>query len=327
MSFEASKYAGSAWLSESDDGPRRGASALPSHEALQSYARLLRGVLDDLPFAVIVVEADGRLALWNHELDALVPRSDTDGPQRDLAGVMLALRDTLVKPDDFERAVDDALEDAQDGHEFEATLLDGGALAVGVVPLRLGDGAHIIWLRDATCELHDRRALEHRALHDPLTKLPNRELLLDRLAVALARRVRQDTAVGVIFIDLDDFKRVNDEHGHAVGDELLVSVAQRLQREVREGDTVARYGGDEFVVLCEDLANEQTAGPLARRLAAAIAQPVTAAGRLLRVGASIGVVVESDPTTDPEALLSRADAEMYRHKRREKKGPADEPQA
>jgi diguanylate cyclase (GGDEF)-like protein len=327
MPSEASRYFGSAWLSDSDDDSPRGASAQPSHEALQSYARLLRGVLDDLPFAVIVVEADGRLALWNHELDALVPRSGTDGPQRDLGSVMVALRDTLVKPDDFERAVDSALEDGQEGHEFEATLLDGGALAVGVVPLRLGDGAHIIWLRDASGELHARRALEHRALHDPLTKLPNRELLLDRLAVALARRVRQDTALGVIFIDLDDFKRVNDEHGHAVGDELLVSVAQRLQREVREGDTVARYGGDEFVVLCEDLANEQTAGPLARRLAAAIAQPVTTAGLLLRVGASIGVVVESDPTSDPEALLSRADAEMYRHKRRPSKSPADEPQA
>jgi diguanylate cyclase (GGDEF)-like protein len=194
---------------------------------------------------------------------------------------------------------------------------------VGVVPLRVGDGAHIIWLRDASGELHARRELEHRALHDPLTKLPNRELLLDRLSVALARRVRQDTAVGVVFIDLDDFKRVNDEHGHAVGDDLLVSVAQRLQREVRDGDTVARYGGDEFVVLCEDLASEDTAGPLARRLGSAIAQPVTAGGLLLRVGASIGVVVESDPATDPETLLSRADAEMYRHKRRTGRTPDD----
>jgi diguanylate cyclase (GGDEF)-like protein len=190
----------------------------------------------------------------------------------------------------------------------------------GSSPLRDGEGSHIVCLRDSTGELHARRELEHRALHDPLTSLPNRELLLDRLAVALARRVRQGTSLGVIFIDLDEFKQINDEFGHVVGDEVLVSVAHRLQREVRDGDTVARYGGDEFVVLCEDLASELTADPLARRLARAISQPVTAGGRLLETSASIGVVVESDPATDPEALLARADAEMYRHKRRSARG-------
>ncbi|MGA2470531.1 MAG: diguanylate cyclase [Solirubrobacteraceae bacterium] len=292
------------------------ASALPSRDALAGYAKLLRGVLDDLPFAVVVVESDGRLTLWNGELATILSQSAPEGTHRDVASLILELGRLVVDPDAFERELYQALKEPAKTPEFEVALLDGGALAVGATPLRGSDGAHVVYLRDATGEIHARRELEHRALHDPLTSLPNRELLLDRLTVALARRVRQDTAVGVIFIDLDDFKQINDAHGHSVGDEVLVSVAQRLQSEVREGDTVARYGGDEFVVLCEDLVSEQTAGPLARRLGAAINQPVTAGGRLLAVSASIGVVVEGDPATDPDALLARADAEMYRHKRR-----------
>jgi diguanylate cyclase (GGDEF)-like protein len=300
---------------------------LPARDALRSYARLLRGVLDALPFGVIVIESDGRLTLWNDEFDKLLPAPSGDGLHRDLAGVVAALRRIVIDPDEFERELYAALDEPALARELELTLLDGGGLSIEVAPLHVGDGAQIISLRDATGELRQRRELEHRALHDPLTKLPNRELLLDRLSVALARRVRQDTAVGVIFIDLDDFKQINDEYGHAVGDELLVSVAQRLQREVRDGDTVARYGGDEFVVLCEDLANDQAAGPLGRRLAAAISQPVTAGGRLLRVGASVGLVVESDPSVDPETLLARADAEMYRHKRRSDRPPPEAAQA
>jgi diguanylate cyclase (GGDEF)-like protein len=307
--------------------PERGAarigdrfSVAPSPDALAGYARLLRGVLDDLPWAVVVVEAGRRVALWNEELDALVPQTSGEPIHRDLDGLIRALRRLTIDPGEFERLLEQALDGSGEPREFEVGLVDGGALAIAVAPLRDGHDSQIICLRDATGELHARRELEHRALHDPLTSLPNRELLLDRLAVALARRVRQGTALGVIFIDLDEFKQINDEYGHVVGDEVLVSVAHRLQREVRDGDTVARYGGDEFVVLCEDLASEHTAEPLARRLARAVAQPVTAGGRLLEISASIGVVVEGDPATDPEALLARADAEMYRHKRRSARG-------
>jgi diguanylate cyclase (GGDEF)-like protein len=301
------------------------ATVSPSAAALQSYARLLRGVIEDLPLAVVVVGAGRRLALWNDELDVLVPRSSDEPIERDLDALVEALRRMASDPGELDRELDEALSGSGSEREFEVGLADGGALAITVAPLRDGEDkdSYIICLRDATGELHARRELEHRALHDPLTSLPNRELLLDRLAVALARRVRQGTSLGVIFIDLDGFKQINDEHGHAVGDEVLVSVAHRLRREVREGDTVARYGGDEFVVLCEDLASEQTAEPLARRLSRAIAQPVTAGGRLLEVAASVGVVVERDPTAEPEALLARADAEMYRHKRRSARTPPD----
>lgn len=291
------------------------APALPSSDALRVYATTLRAVFDDLPLAIAVVESDGRIALWNRELDELVPGAATGALQRDLGGLLRALRRDALGPGDVDR-LELALAANETADSFELALTDGGALDVSVAPLSQNHGGHLLCMRDASGEVRARRELEHRALHDPLTNLPNRELLLDRLSVALARRVRAGTSVGVIFIDLDGFKKINDDHGHPVGDELLVSIAHRLEREVREGDTVARYGGDEFVVLCEDLTSEATAGPLARRLEAAIAQPVTAGGRLLEVHASVGVVVESDPGVDPEAVVARADAEMYRRKRR-----------
>ena len=298
---------------------------LPSSDALRVYASLLRAVFDDVPVGIAVIEPDGRMALWNRELDELVPETASGGPQRDLTGLLLALRRAALEPAEVDR-LEAALADPDADDSFELPLVDSGALAVSVGALSHGDGAHLLCMRDASGELRARRELEHRALHDALTNLPNRELLLDRLAVALARRVRAGTSVGVIFIDLDRFKKINDEYGHAVGDEVLVSVASRLQREVRDGDTVARYGGDEFVVLCEDLASDATAAPLARRLEMAIAAPVTAGGRLLEVTTSVGVVVESDPGSDPEAVLARADAEMYRHKRRLSRG-SDSPES
>jgi diguanylate cyclase (GGDEF)-like protein len=288
---------------------------LPSSDALRVYASLLRTVFEEVPLGIAVIEPDGRISIWNRELDELVPEATSGGPQRQLADLLRALRRAALDPAEVDR-LEVILGEPDAVDSFELPLTDGGALAVSVGALSHGDGAHLLCIRDTSGELQARRELEHRALHDPLTRLPNRELLLDRLSVALARRVRAGTSLGVIFIDLDRFKKINDEHGHAVGDELLVSVAHRLEREVRDGDTVARYGGDEFVVLCEDLTSEATAAPLARRLETAIAQPVTAGGQLLEVTASIGVVVEGDPGSDPEAVLARADAEMYRHKRR-----------
>jgi diguanylate cyclase (GGDEF)-like protein len=287
----------------------------PSWEALRAYSQLLRRILDGLPFAVAVFDAD-RLTLHNEELAQLLPEPPAPGTA-DLRGLIEGLRPIVTDPEMLEARLRDALRDPQGAAEFEVALRDGGALAISATELAAGE-AIAVCLRDATGELHARRELEHRAMHDPLTGLPNRELLMDRLSVALARLGRQGTGLGVLFIDLDGFKQINDEHGHAVGDELLVSIASRLQREVRDGDTVARYGGDEFVVLCEDIVHLEAALPLARRLAGAIGQPVSAGDRMLAVQASVGVVVEQNPAATAEALVTRADAEMYRVKQRER---------
>jgi len=295
----------------------------PSWEALRGYATLMRGVLDALPFGVAVLDRGGTLTTWNHELASMLPSPPSRGGTHDISVLVREVHRIVADPQDFDARLQLALEPSEaelDGElpssDFEVALHgeDGGALAVSANAFGDGDESIVICFRDATGELRARRALEHRAMHDQLTGLPNRELLMDRLSVALARLGRQGTAVGVLFIDLDGFKEVNDLHGHDVGDELLVSVAARLRREVRDGDTVARFGGDEFVVLCEDLVRIEAAEPLARRLAEAVAQPVSIAERTLHVRASIGVVVEQNSATSAEALVKRADAEMYRVK-------------
>ena len=159
-------------------------------------------------------------------------------------------------------------------------------------------------------------SLRLRALHDPLTMLPNRQLLIDRLAHALSRHHRHHEPVTVLYLDLDRFKDINDVHGHAVGDAVLVTVAARLRSALRTGDTVARLGGDEFVVVCEDTDAAQSS-ELVRRLRWAVTEPMELDGLTLRVSASIGsTTTDGSPTTTAADLLHAADTAMYEVKRR-----------
>ncbi|WP_208028231.1 PAS domain S-box protein [Rhabdothermincola sediminis] len=169
-------------------------------------------------------------------------------------------------------------------------------------------------------DISELKAFEHRlahqATHDPLTGLPNRTLLIDRLTMALARSRRHQRPLAVLFLDLDHFKVVNDSLGHGLGDRLLVAISERLQAAVRPGDTIARFGGDEFVVLCEDLVDRKDAIAIAERLIAALDSPFPADENEVFVGASIGLAFPEDPTAEPEALIRDADAAMYRAKER-----------
>jgi diguanylate cyclase (GGDEF)-like protein len=153
----------------------------------------------------------------------------------------------------------------------------------------------------------------HRALHDPLTGLPNRELFADRLESALARARRGANPPAVLIADLDQFKLVNDSLGHQAGDELLCGVAPRLAEAMRATDTVARFGSDEFVVLCDGVESEDEALMLAQRLSAGLDAPVTVAGGPVYVTASFGVAF-AGPTSDSVSLLRDADAALYRAK-------------
>jgi diguanylate cyclase (GGDEF)-like protein/PAS domain S-box-containing protein len=163
--------------------------------------------------------------------------------------------------------------------------------------------------------------LAHQALHDPLTGLPNRTLFLDRLGHVLARRRPPGEAVAVLFVDLDRFKVVNDSLGHAAGDQLLVALAERLRHALRPADTVARFGGDEFTILCESVADAAQAAAIAARVGELIAQPFAIEGEDdVVLTASVGISLSAggpDTGADrPETMLRDADAAMYRAKER-----------
>jgi diguanylate cyclase (GGDEF)-like protein len=166
--------------------------------------------------------------------------------------------------------------------------------------------------------IDQRRELEqqltHQALHDPLTGLPNRALLDDRLQVALARKQRNGrSTLCVLFLDLDRFKVINDSYGHERGDQVLVAIGERLSQALRPGDTVARFGGDEFVVLAEGIRDEAHAIDVASRLQEAIEEPIEAGGAVLHATATIGLALAVPGSTSSD-LLRDADAAMYRGK-------------
>jgi diguanylate cyclase (GGDEF)-like protein/PAS domain S-box-containing protein len=166
----------------------------------------------------------------------------------------------------------------------------------------------------AAKDVTDRMWLERQALHDPLTKLPNRLLLMDRARQAVARLRRSHGPIALLFIDLDRFKAINDNLGHAVGDHLLISVAERLEETLRDSDTVARLGGDEFVILAEDLDSDAEALAVAERVLHALEEPFLVGSAEVSMLASVGVSISHDPEAEPEDLLREADVAMYRAK-------------
>ncbi len=159
---------------------------------------------------------------------------------------------------------------------------------------------------------------EHRlyqSQHDLLTGLPNRVLLVDRFAQIAARHARHAAGIGLLFIDLDGFKPINDSHGHHVGDELLRVVAERLRESVRASDTVSRYGGDEFVCLLDGLADAETPQRVAMTILEALDEPIIIASHTLHISASIGVAITCGQAPDLTQLMARADEAMYHAKR------------
>jgi diguanylate cyclase (GGDEF)-like protein/PAS domain S-box-containing protein len=168
--------------------------------------------------------------------------------------------------------------------------------------------AHI--LSTALDRLRGEERVRHEAVHDPLTGLANRTLFYNQLEQALARAERTETRIALLFVDLDNFKALNDTHGHAFGDAALVELGRRLQSAVRPSDTVARLGGDEFVVLCEQV-DDEAAVALGRRLQAAIQLPLALGNVGHEVSASIGIALAEE---DPDQLLVNADRALYRAK-------------
>ena len=169
-------------------------------------------------------------------------------------------------------------------------------------------------VRYAVERKHAEVALAHQAMHDALTDLPNRALFLDRLSQALAGTRRRASTLAVLFVDVDRFKVVNDSLGHVEGDRALVTLSKRIARVLRPGDTVARFGGDEFIVLCCELADPSECIAISERLLEVIRQPIDLNGAQVVLTASIGIALVEDSSVAPETMIRNADAAMYRAK-------------
>ena len=162
-----------------------------------------------------------------------------------------------------------------------------------------------------TAAISGWKKAHHLSLYDQLTGLPNRTLLNDRLDLALARARRQGSQTGVLFVDLDFFKPINDQYGHAVGDAVLRIVAKRLTRSVRATDTVARLGGDEFVILLERVSDSETAARVAEKMLDALRKPMNVAQITCALSASIGISLYPNDAEDADGLMTKADDAMY----------------
>ncbi|WP_083007690.1 sensor domain-containing protein [Halomonas sp. GT] len=187
-----------------------------------------------------------------------------------------------------------------------------------ISPVRDTAGAvtHFIGVQnDITAQRESQAQLRHNACHDALTGLPNRLLLDQRLAQGCLLAKRYHRYIAVLFVDLDDFKPINDTLGHEVGDHILIEVAKRLEEELRPWDTVARFGGDEFIVLLPDLAHEKDVMQVVERLLARLSAPYWYRGSELRITASIGIATDDGTISEPRQLIQQADLAMYKAKR------------
>jgi diguanylate cyclase (GGDEF)-like protein len=194
---------------------------------------------------------------------------------------------------------------------------DGTQVDLEIVAQPIRRGSHdvlCVVMRDVSERKRVEQRIRHQAYHDGLTQLPNRALFNDRLGVALAQTRRTAEKIGVLLLDLDHFKTINDTLGHDLGDELLVQVSERLRRCVRDGDTIARLGGDEFVVLLPRLDSAPHAGTVAERILNALRTPFSLGGREVHISSSIGVAVHPEDGNDASTLFRNADLAMYHAK-------------
>jgi diguanylate cyclase (GGDEF)-like protein len=282
----------------------------PPDDRTSVSTQLLHHLWEALPFGIAQIDTDHRIVFTNDKFDEITGRAD---------GEHLADRLDRVRPAD-QLALDKAVRTVLAGDDVEIELSMtrphlgvrrcSAVLSTLVGRSGYGTTGALLCLTDITHQARQRDEILHLAMHDDLTKCLNRPAVLDALAAACA----DDTGVAVIFIDLDEFKAVNDTYGHAAGDSLLVSVADRLRQSTRNA-SIGRLGGDEFLVIARNVPSPEHAEHLGRRLARAVRRPLHLCGTI-RPSASVGVAWSADPHADPSALVARADAAMYEAKRR-----------
>jgi len=238
----------------------------------------------------------------------------------ELTGEQFSTWDVLEEPNKIKKYKDDVLR-GDDIPVFEHTLRRKGGLTLPVeinmalVPDEEGKPLHIqCILHDITERKEYEQQLIHRALHDPLTNLPNRILFENRFQLVQSRRQEGHSLIAVLFIDIDEFKLVNDTYGHTTGDQVLVKLGERLQEVVRESDTVARMGGDEFLIILDNISNKSNVSRVAEKLVECITHPFQVGEHLIRITASIGINIAEKSNLSDVDLVKTSDTAMYQVK-------------
>ena len=278
-----------------------------------------RALIDQSSDLVLVVDRVGRASFVSPSVERLLAPKDRDrskaGPTPADAGLVDFV--TALDPPDrarFSKVLQSAVPGSMSGGEFRLNGRHGtSTFEVYVQDLTVDPSVEglVLTAHDVTDRLALQQEMEHRALHDELTGLPNRAMLSDRLEAALLGAAQAETKVGLLLLDLDRFKEVNDTFGHQYGDELLRQIGPRLSSVLRVTDTVARLGGDEFAVLLPDVHGVEDATNVATSLLSVLETPFKIDGVDLDVEASIGVVISGEHGHDPVILMQRADIAMY----------------
>lgn len=275
-----------------------------------------QAILDHFPGGISILDNNLRLVAYNEQFKSMHGYPDSmfepDPPHLEDIFRFNAERGEYG-PGDVEGLVAErlALVRKREAHHYERWRSNGSLIEVRGAPL--AGGGFVTTYFDITEKWHNQNTIHHMAHHDQLTDLANRRLLRERLGQALAA-TRHGAKFAVHCIDLDKFKPVNDTYGHAAGDEVLKLVAERLRRFSRNDDTVARIGGDEFVLIQAGINGRGNAETLAKRIELEMLQPFIVDGETIRIGASVGTALAPDDGDDADTLFQVADAALYEAK-------------
>lgn len=301
-----------AWLSQQ---AQRNQVSLAQRESETRFRSLVQHSSD----MIVIVAADATIVYSTPSLERVLGQVGASSPNRSLidllhphdrASCQELLARSIASPGQNIGGTWRLLHQTGDWRPVEVTMIN--MLAEPTV------AGLVVTMRDRSDQYALEERLRHLAFHDPLTRLANRTLLRDRVDHALANQSSPTQRITVLFLDLDNFKQVNDSLGHSVGDQLLIEVANLLRKQLREDDTAARLGGDEFAVLLTDSGSGRLAIDIAERLIKAIHTPLTLQGREVIVGVSIGIAMTDSGATSVDELFRNADMAMYAAKKRGK---------
>lgn len=283
-------------------------------EAVRDREHRIKSILNTVSEGIITFDSEGKVQTFNPAAEKVF-----GCPATEIIGQHVVELFPRKRHEKFRRIFDRKVAHGQSNMMGKPMELNGYNRQKGKFPMEITISSTQVGqeriftavLRDITERLQTVERIRHLAHHDTLTGLPNRHLFTDRLHHAIKLAHRYDRALVLMFIDLDKFKPINDTLGHEAGDVVLIEVAQRFRKMIRESDTVARIGGDEFIILLEELDTVEIGEVVAQKVLDCLKEPITAAGRECVLGASIGMACYPDDTMDAEELMRYADEAMY----------------